>query len=361
MSESASGVDPADHAPTVIRRVTPADAAQLKSIRLRAVRHDPDAFESTVASQEAQPDEAWHAWAGASSSGNDQVLFFAQRGLDVVGLVGAFRSDAEPRRMMLITMWVEPSARRGGVATALVRAVVRWAAAADADEVSLWVVDGNEGAVATYRQCGFEFSGDSKPFAGRPGQIEHRMTLAVGSGRKAPLGYVEFVPMSSYEFDTYVAAAVPRRAARLMERGTPTDVASRTALESVAELLPLGEATPGHHLCTLRVGEEENPVGWIWFSRDGGRQRGPVTLHDLYVFDAYRRQGFACAAIDELEEWAATQSCSSVAVVIAGSNVAGRGLFSGLGYVEQTHVDEWSIEFTKDLSGREIPPDSSLE
>lgn len=361
MSEAIRGEDPAARQRTAIRRVTPADVDRLKAIRLRAVRHDPDAFESTVASQEAQPDEAWQAWAGASSAGNDQVLFIAETESTVVGLVGAFRSETEPRRMVLISMWVEPSARRSGVATALVRSVVRWASTADADEVSLWVVDGNDGAVATYRHFGFEFTGETKAFAGRPGRTEYRMSLAVGSGRKAPLGYVEFVPMSAYEFDSYVAAAVPREATQLMDRGTPSEIASHAALEMVAGLLPLGEATPGHHLCTLRVGEQESPVGWIWFSRDAQRPRGPVALHDLYVFDAYRRQGFACAAIDELEEWAATQGCGSVAVTVDRNNVACRNLFSRIGFTEDEEaVDEWSVRSSKDLSALDIPPDSPL-
>lgn len=353
--------DSADRRGTIIRRVTLADTDQLKTIRLRAVRQDPDAFESTLASQEAQPDEAWQAWAGASASGNDQVLFFAEKKSVVVGLAGAFRSEDNPRTMILISMWVEPAARRSGVGRALVRSVVRWAAAADADEVSLWVVEGNEAALAAYRRCGFEMTGETKPLAGRPDRIEHRMSLAIGSGRKAPLGYVEFVPMSAYEFDSYLAAAVPRQVNELIERGTSTDVASRAALETVAGLLPAGEATPAHHLCTLRVGVRETPVGWIWFSRHRHGHATEVVLHDLYVFEAYRRQGFACAAMDELEEWAAAQGCSSVSVEVSRRNVAGQGLLEGLGFKQHEAIDEWSIRLSKDLSAREIPPDSSLE
>jgi ribosomal protein S18 acetylase RimI-like enzyme len=52
-------------------------------------------------------------------------------------------------------MWVSPTARRGGLGSALVDRIAEWGAAWGAERVVLWVVASNEAALEFYRRIGF--------------------------------------------------------------------------------------------------------------------------------------------------------------------------------------------------------------
>lgn len=74
----------------------------------------------------------------------------------------------------VFSMWVEPSARRNGVATRLVDAAARWAGASGAKRLDLWVTQ--PGARAMYERLGFVDDGRREPLVHTPAVIEHGMT-----------------------------------------------------------------------------------------------------------------------------------------------------------------------------------------
>lgn len=62
----------------------------------------------------------------------------------------------------LVGMWVDPAARRQGIAMQLIDSVVAWARAAGATMLVLDVVEGNAMAIALYGRAGFRpFHGES--------------------------------------------------------------------------------------------------------------------------------------------------------------------------------------------------------
>jgi len=79
-------------------------------------------------------------------------------------LMRAIAGEAE-----VLTLAVEPSHRRRGVARALLQAGVVQAAAAGADMVFLEVAADNAGALALYRRAGFEQAGQRGGYYRRPG------------------------------------------------------------------------------------------------------------------------------------------------------------------------------------------------
>lgn len=345
----------------IVRRVRPEESDLLRDLSLRAVRTDPDSFVSTSTSEAASPAERWTTWAAASASGNDQAAFFAELEGEVVGMVGAFRQPNSPREITVISMWVAPAVRRRGVGRSLIATVIRWASGADADALNLWVVDGNSSAIDAYRAAGFETVGDKRAVKGHPTKMDWHMRLVLGSGRKAPFGYVEFAPMEQREFDAYLAAAIPRAAAVLIEHiGLGLSEASERALRVFSERLPNGEATKGHHLCTLRVGADDHPVGWTWFASTVHADRPATRLHDLLVFEPYRRQGFASAAVDELEEWSVSQGHDFVVGDVVSDNEAALSLAVAHGYETTSTVDIRLLRVSKDVTMRHHPPNSRL-
>jgi ribosomal protein S18 acetylase RimI-like enzyme len=115
-----------------------------------------------------EPDSTWRDWVAEGAAGVDKVLFVAEDGDSVLGVVGGFgRLDNE---VQLISLWVDPRARGRGAARALIRAVAGWAQDRDAGRVVLFVQEANAPGRALYANAGFQPTGDRAPVgAGRPG------------------------------------------------------------------------------------------------------------------------------------------------------------------------------------------------
>jgi len=137
-----------------IRRLTADDIDILRRIRLDALRSDPDAFGSTLEREESRSDDDWRGWLSRCAT------FVAEEEDGAIGLVGGIAHDQLPDAAMLISMWVAPARRAGGVGRQLVEAIVNWARGEDKGRVVLNVIEGNDSAIALYEKCGFEFTGE---------------------------------------------------------------------------------------------------------------------------------------------------------------------------------------------------------
>jgi ribosomal protein S18 acetylase RimI-like enzyme len=162
---------------TEIRRIAPADAELLRSVRLRALRDSPDAFGTTLAEAAARPMSWWEDAAAQRSQGWTECTFFAESGGEVVGLVGGYWSDRPNAVVELISMWVAPEARRSGIASQLLNIVLGWAGMAAAASVQLWVTANNQPAIHLYEHLGFQMTPDRQPLPSNPALDEVRMVL----------------------------------------------------------------------------------------------------------------------------------------------------------------------------------------
>lgn len=162
---------------TVVRRIRPDEGALLRSVRLSALADSPSAFGSTYAAEADQPDDYWTDRAKVGAEGEWSVTFFAMADDAVVGLVGGYRPDSATRSVELVSMWVSPAHRRGGVALGLVAAVVGWARRIGMETVGLWVTRGNDGAMRLYETAGFELTGDHQALPSDPCKDELRMRI----------------------------------------------------------------------------------------------------------------------------------------------------------------------------------------
>ncbi|MFQ5967722.1 MAG: GNAT family N-acetyltransferase [Acidimicrobiia bacterium] len=141
-----------------IRRISPADGAALREVRLRALKTDPDAFESTYAEEAAKPADAWDRWAEASATGERACLFVADDDGVFGAMAGAYTPDKTPLTHRLIAMWVAPGLRKQGIGGALTSSILRWSAESGAAEVTLWVVDLDGPARRLYERAGFSLT-----------------------------------------------------------------------------------------------------------------------------------------------------------------------------------------------------------
>jgi RimJ/RimL family protein N-acetyltransferase len=147
----------------LIRRLRPDDWTLLRDVRLASLADSPEAFGSTYA-REAEFDEAtWRDRAAANG------WYLATSGDTVLGLVAGYHDAGPPATQRhLVAMWVAPQARGTGLAAELVDAVVDWAGADGATELTLGVADGNDRARALYLKCGFVSTGERFPLHSDP-------------------------------------------------------------------------------------------------------------------------------------------------------------------------------------------------
>ncbi len=136
-----------------ITKLKRGDEARLKQIRLRSLLDAPDAFGSTHEEVAARPPESW------TQQIDDLTTFLAVIAGNDVGIVRGCRDDDNPKRMWLISMWVDPAARGNGVGDALVKTLIDWAKTSDATEMVLEVGGHNAPARGLYLRMGFEETG----------------------------------------------------------------------------------------------------------------------------------------------------------------------------------------------------------
>ncbi|OLC57261.1 MAG: hypothetical protein AUH85_03925 [Chloroflexi bacterium 13_1_40CM_4_68_4] len=158
-----------------IRPIRADEWRELREIRLHALADTPSAFGSTFAEENERPDDWWRERAALASRALDRVTFVAEDGTRFRGLATGFRESATHTHVHLFSMWVEPAARRSGVARGLVQAVCEWARGLEARSVRLGVTVTNAPAIRLYESCGFAPTGRTEPLPHTPTLLEQEM------------------------------------------------------------------------------------------------------------------------------------------------------------------------------------------
>jgi ribosomal protein S18 acetylase RimI-like enzyme len=134
-----------------IVRIGERDWEQLREIRLRALRENPEAFGARPEREERFGPKHWQmrlrsspTWLATSDTG------------DPVGVVTMISEPASPvDDRHLLGLWVAPEVRRSGVGWALLDTVCKAAADEGARTLSLWVDDENAPAIDLFVRAGF--------------------------------------------------------------------------------------------------------------------------------------------------------------------------------------------------------------
>ncbi len=158
------------------------DVAAYRSVRLRALSMNPEAFGSTYERELAFDDESWRSRVGTFRGRPGRVLF-AQDDIGPMGIAGIGLENPSEHdgvaTAYLWGMWVDPRARGNGTSRALVSACIGWAAASKVSRVVLDVVRDNSVAIALYARFGFLPTGRVGGLASNPCAEELEMCLLV--------------------------------------------------------------------------------------------------------------------------------------------------------------------------------------
>lgn len=138
----------------------PGEGQRLRTLRLEALRSDPDAFYRTHAEEVDDPPSSWEAW--LAGDGCHLVAAVVDgRDAGLAGLVPDRHADGE---LAVVTFWVDPGARGRGVGRAMLDELERLAREAGARALTLEVADANDAAVRLYAAAGFEPTGHTGAF-----------------------------------------------------------------------------------------------------------------------------------------------------------------------------------------------------
>ena len=162
-----------------IRRIKPADAVALRTIRLRALLSDPGVFDSSYERESQLPTEEWDRRATEASAGERQSLYVLDTAEGFVGMAGAYTPGDRASVRRLYGMWVAPEARSAGIGTQLIGAITSWSLEAGADAVQLWVVDNNLAARRLYERAGFVATEVNQPLPSNPTVTETLLHLEI--------------------------------------------------------------------------------------------------------------------------------------------------------------------------------------
>lgn len=150
---------------------------------------------------------------------------------------------------------------------------------------------------------------------------------------------VRLMPIERPEYEMWLARTVGEYAQEKVQAGNyHEDEAQQHAEQEFRELLPLGPSTPGQHLFSIVDTTTAARVGIVWFAEV---QRGPrreAFVYDLVVYEAFRRRGYARAAMLALEDEVRSLGVERIGLHVFGHNRAAWALYDQLGY-EVTNVN----------------------
>jgi len=161
-----------------IRRIQADEWHRLRALRLQGLADAPMAFASTLAREEAFPDDAWRQRATNGAAGVDSVTFIAEQDGRWIGLATGILGGSGNWGHAFATvvgMFVDGSARQRGIAAALVERIADWARDRGGTRVVLWVTSDNEAAIALYHRCGFKHTGSTRSVVHEPTRTECEM------------------------------------------------------------------------------------------------------------------------------------------------------------------------------------------
>lgn len=151
------------------RRFEASEWPVYRELRLRALADSPDAFGSTLASEQTRSGEDWAARIAAAATSGRDLPIIAEVDRKPAGLAWAKFDATNPSAVNIYQMWVAPEFRGQGIGRMLLRAAIEWAGDQNATEVHLAVTCGQTPAMRLYTSEGFRPTGQSEPL--RPGSL----------------------------------------------------------------------------------------------------------------------------------------------------------------------------------------------
>jgi len=145
---------------------------------------------------------------------------------------------------------------------------------------------------------------------------------------------LKMTPMSTADFEHFRASSAADYVEQCRLSGLPSLATNQTrTLAGLDALLPQGPATPGHYLMLLQEQESSATVGMMWFGELSDNDATSAFLYDLWIAPAWRRRGFAEAALALLAEEIRLRGMGSLSLNVFAHNTVAQALYRKAGFV----------------------------
>jgi ribosomal protein S18 acetylase RimI-like enzyme len=144
---------------------------------------------------------------------------------------------------------------------------------------------------------------------------------------------VTLAPFTEKEFEPYLQQGIVRYAEENVKAGYWNASEAMEKSRSVhAKLLPEGFTTPNQYLFSIREPVRGEQVGAIWLSADTESATPSGFIYDLFIYEPFRRKGFATGAMLALEVKARELGLKFIYLHVFAHNPAAKSLYDKLGY-----------------------------
>jgi RimJ/RimL family protein N-acetyltransferase len=143
----------------IVRRVTVADAAMARSLRLEMLADAPLAFIERLDEAAARPHHAFGATLADRAEGDSAAVFVAAADGRLVGQAGGWTPPGTTGVTLVFAVYLSPPWRGVGLLGRLVDAVADWSVAAGRPVLELEVLSTNHRAIRAYERLGFADTG----------------------------------------------------------------------------------------------------------------------------------------------------------------------------------------------------------
>jgi RimJ/RimL family protein N-acetyltransferase len=143
----------------IVRRVTVADAAMARALRLEMLADTPLAFIERLDEAAAKPHHAFRSTVAERAEGDAAAVFVAAADGRLVGQAGGWTPPGTAGVTLVFAVYLSPSWRGAGLLGRLVGAVADWSVAAGRPVLELEVLSTNHRAIRAYERLGFTDTG----------------------------------------------------------------------------------------------------------------------------------------------------------------------------------------------------------
>lgn len=136
--------------------------------------------------------------------------------------------------------------------------------------------------------------------------------------------------MKPDEFSTYSDYFIVDYADEIAANfGHPLEESRTIAAKELADDLPQGVGTPGHHLLCIET-SDNGTIGYLWYRLLA--EGSSAFILDFYLFDNFRGQGNGRATLAVLEAQLAQQGVEELKLRVAFKNERARYLYEKVGF-----------------------------
>jgi ribosomal protein S18 acetylase RimI-like enzyme len=145
---------------------------------------------------------------------------------------------------------------------------------------------------------------------------------------------IQLVPMVEAEYDAFYECAILDYAEGLVRAGNANpDLAVQASRQQCAPVLSDRLASPDQFFFALREADADaRHVGYLWWGvcELGGRR--VANLYFVFVFEPYRRRGYATQVLRLLEEQVRQQGLVEIRLYVFGHNTRASSLYRKMGF-----------------------------